>query len=129
MILIDNAIKYSPADCTVTVRILASQGHGQVIVRDEGYGIPAEELPHVFDRFYRGRASGTAHQGGSGLGLAIAKWLVEKQGGEVGIESREGQFTEVRLRVPRVEMPGDVQAPGGRMRDAEVMAVDQNSAG
>jgi signal transduction histidine kinase len=113
MILLDNAIKYSPPKQCVTVTVSAAGGYGEVIVRDEGMGIPAEDLPHVFDRFYRGRKSRVSHEGGSGLGLAISKWLVEKQGGELKIESQEGEFTEVRLRVPQVEVRSLVQDPVG----------------
>jgi signal transduction histidine kinase len=111
MILLDNAIKYSPPERQVTVAVSAADGYGEVLVRDEGIGIPAEDLPRVFDRFYRGRTARVSHEGGSGLGLSISKWLVEKQGGELTIESQEGAFTEVRLRVPRVEVRALVQDP------------------
>ncbi len=113
MILLDNAIKYSPPNRQVSVSVAAVGRYAEAVVRDEGPGIPHEELPHVFDRFYRGRISRASHQSGTGLGLAIAKWLVEKQGGELAIESEEGQFTEVRLRVPRVEVTTLVQDPAG----------------
>ena len=82
-------------------------------MRDEGIGIPAEELPNVLERFYRGRRSSTSGHGGSGLGLAIAKWLVEKHGGEISIASEENRFTEVRIKIPRVEVTSIGQDPPG----------------
>ena len=115
-ILLDNAVKYSPAGGAVTVKVAAAGGHGEVVVRNEGDGIPAEELPHVFERFYRGRAPGASSQQGSGLGLAIARWLVEKHGGDIAITSEEGRFTEVRLRIPRTEAAPDGQDSDGRGR-------------
>jgi signal transduction histidine kinase len=108
MILIDNAIKYSHSNGAVTVTVSHNGEYGEVVVRDEGMGIPAEELPHVFERFVRGRISRNANQGGSGLGLAIAKWLVEKQGGELTLRSEEGRFTEVRISIPRAEVRAGV---------------------
>lgn len=121
-ILLDNAVKYSPAGRTLTVEVSAADGHGEVAVRNEGDGIPAEELPHVFDRFYRGRAPRASSQQGSGLGLAIAKWLVEKHGGEIAASSEEGRFTEVRLRIATAEVAWDGQNPdgGGRPEDSEL---------
>jgi signal transduction histidine kinase len=98
MIVIDNAIKYSPPESKVKIRV---EGHGDdagVVIRDHGQGIHADDLPFVFDRFYRG-----AHDGsGVGIGLAIAKWLIEKHGGNISISSEEGRFTEVGIRIPRI---------------------------
>jgi signal transduction histidine kinase len=101
MILVDNAIKYSPPDRAVSVCMKAMDGYGEVAVRDQGVGIPAEELPHVFERFYRGRISSLSSRGGSGLGLAIAKWIVDKHGGEIALASEIGRYTEVRMRIPQ----------------------------
>lgn len=75
--ILDNAAKHSPPGGTVHVTL----HHGELVVRDEGRGVPADEIPHIFDRFYRGRA---AHANpGSGLGLAIVKQVVESHGGTV----------------------------------------------
>jgi two-component system sensor histidine kinase MprB len=79
--VLDNAAKFSPPDSTVTVTLW----EGELLITDQGPGVPADELPHIFDRFYRGRAS-TAYQG-SGLGLAIVKHVVEASGGSVAAES------------------------------------------
>jgi signal transduction histidine kinase len=104
MIVLDNAIKYSPSGRSVLVRLwlCAADGIAEIVVRDEGAGVPPEELPHVFERFYRGPSA--ASRSGSGLGLDIAKWLVEKHGGEIALTSEAGCFTEVRIRIPRVEV-------------------------
>jgi signal transduction histidine kinase len=103
VILLDNAIKYSPRGRSVLVRVAGACGFGEVAVRDQGMGIPADELPHVFERFYRGRASDRAGRKGSGLGLAIAKWLIDKQGGQIAIASKAGSFTEAVIRMPQAE--------------------------
>jgi two-component system sensor histidine kinase BaeS len=72
----------------------------QVSVTDTGTGIPAQDLPHIFDRFYQ---SGPIRQdGSSGLGLAIVKQLVEAQGGTIQVNSTEGEGTVVRFTLPRV---------------------------
>jgi len=114
MILLDNAIKYSPPGRTVSICMKAADGCGEVAVRDQGVGIPAEELPHVFERFYRGRISSMSGRAGSGLGLAIAKWIVDKHGGEIALASEVGRYTEVRMRIPRTEVMSFAQSPAGR---------------
>jgi signal transduction histidine kinase len=77
-----------------------SVGYAHITIRDKGLGIPAEEIPKVFERFYRGRSPRTSRQPGSGLGLAIAKWLIEKHQGEITLTSEVGSFTEVVVRIP-----------------------------
>jgi two-component system sensor histidine kinase MprB len=92
--VLDNAAKWSPASGTVEVRV----ADGEVAVRDHGPGIAAEDLPHVFDRFYRSPAArGTS---GSGLGLAIVRQVVESHGGTVAAGPAEGGGTVVRLALP-----------------------------
>jgi two-component system OmpR family sensor kinase len=100
VIVLDNAIKYSPRDRSVTLSMTVADGHAAIVVRDGGLGIPAAEIPKVFERFYRGRNPKASRQPGSGLGLAIAKWLVEKHQGEIALTSEVGSFTEVRIRIP-----------------------------
>jgi two-component system sensor histidine kinase MprB len=90
--VLDNAAKWSQNGGPVEVRVTA----GEVAVRDHGPGIAAEDLPHVFDRFYRSpSARGTP---GSGLGLAIVRQVVESHGGTVTAEAADGGGTLVRLR-------------------------------
>jgi signal transduction histidine kinase len=69
-------------------------------VRDQGIGIPAQELPHVGQRFYRADKARSRAEGGSGLGLAIAQALVQAHGGRLWLESQEGQGTEVSFTLP-----------------------------
>jgi signal transduction histidine kinase len=72
----------------------------EFVVRDKGAGIPAEDLPRVFDRFYRGRGAERNADDGSGLGLSIARSIVEKHGGTIEIESAPERGTAVRIRLP-----------------------------
>jgi len=99
--LVDNAVKYSERDQEVVVTV-AEDVDGSAIVRvsDRGVGIPNEDLPHVFERFYRGRNAVEQAQG-TGLGLAVARQIVEQHGGSVSIDSRPGGGTQVSLRLPR----------------------------
>jgi two-component system sensor histidine kinase MprB len=91
--LVDNAVKYSPPREAVEIRL---QGD-ELTVRDHGPGISAEDLPHIFDRFYRG-ADARGHPG-SGLGLAIVRQVVDQQGGSVAAEPAAGGGTLMRLRL------------------------------
>jgi signal transduction histidine kinase len=79
-ILIDNAIRHSPAGGEVRVTVRSFEDEAQLSVADEGPGIRPDDLPHVFDRFWR--AAG-APAGGTGLGLAIAKWIAERHAGSI----------------------------------------------
>lgn len=104
-ILLDNALRYTPAGGRIGVRVERSvNGRLRLSVSDTGPGIPAEDLPHVFDRFWRGEKSRSRARGGSGLGLAIAKQLVEAHGGRIWAESTPGQGTTffMELPVPKV---------------------------
>ncbi|HJQ30269.1 MAG TPA: HAMP domain-containing sensor histidine kinase, partial [Rubrobacter sp.] len=95
LIPITNAIQYSDPGKTVRLRISGAS----VTVKDEAGGIAAEDLPHLFERFYTGKGS----SGGTGLGLPICKDLVEKMDGEVSIRSEKGVGTSVRIELPEVE--------------------------
>jgi signal transduction histidine kinase len=102
--LLDNALKFCPAGSTVTLASRTRDGAVEVSVADDGPGIPAADLPHLFDRFYQSRSSATpaSAEAGSGLGLAIVKRIAELHGGEVGVESADGRGTRVVLRFPAV---------------------------
>ncbi len=91
--LLDNAAKWSPPGGSVEVRV----SEGQIVVRDHGPGIDNDDLPHVFDRFYRSRSA--RGMPGSGLGLAIVRQVAEAHGGEVDAEPAEGGGTRMRLRL------------------------------
>ncbi len=105
-ILLDNALRYTPAGGRVCVRVekRGQDGRLRLSVSDTGPGIPTEDLPHVFDRFWRGEKSRSRAGGGSGLGLAIAKQLVEAHGGRIWAESTPGQGSTffMELPVPKV---------------------------
>ncbi len=88
--LVDNALKFTPEGGRVLVRVHLRGPEACVSVEDTGRGIPPDDLPHVFERFYRADRSRTRTSGGSGLGLAIAKHLVEMQGGRIWAESTPG---------------------------------------
>lgn len=104
-ILTDNAVKYAPAGSVVTLRGQPlADGGIEIAVEDQGPGIPVDELPHVFEKFFRGRAA--ARHPGTGLGLALARRLVELHGGSLSAESREGGGAVFRVRLPRREAPG-----------------------
>lgn len=93
--LTDNAIKYTPAGGTITIGARVQPNANppvvEVFVRDTGIGIPPEDLPRLFERFYRVDKARSREMGGTGLGLAIVKHLVRAQGGDVQVESREGE--------------------------------------
>lgn len=95
----DNAIKYTPDGGSVTVRLIREDGLAVLQVSDTGVGIAPEHLPHVFDRFFRGRA-GDKETRGTGLGLAIAKRIVEVHGGTIHAASHSGSGTTFSVRLP-----------------------------
>jgi two-component system phosphate regulon sensor histidine kinase PhoR len=98
--LVDNAIKYTPADGHVTVSVKATPGLARIQVVDDGPGIAAQHLPRIFERFYRVDAGRGRGQGGTGLGLAIVKHLVQRMDGQVHAESRVGRGTAFTVELP-----------------------------
>lgn len=100
--LLSNALKFSPEGATVNLRMEpdARAGVVRVFVADTGPGIPAEELPHIFERFYQGRRQAQNAVAGSGLGLALAKRVVEAHGGRIWAESDLGKGTTVLFTLP-----------------------------
>lgn len=98
--IVENAIKYNRAERPIRVEVARQGPWAMLVVRDEGVGIPADELPHVFTRFYRAStATGTP---GTGIGLAGAKTIVEQHGGAITIETAVGCGTAVTVLLPRI---------------------------
>jgi two-component system sensor histidine kinase VicK len=97
-----NAIEFTPEQGRVYVEVLKRGTMAEVVVRDTGIGIPKEDLPRIFERFYRVDKARSRMLGGTGLGLAIARQIVEMHGGQIGITSDLGKGTEVRFTVPCV---------------------------
>ena len=100
-ILLDNASKYTPALGHVSVATRRKRDNIVIEVRDTGQGIPAEDLPRIFDRFFRSEASRAAGEGGFGLGLAILKSIVESMGGDIRVASAVGEGTAFTVRLPK----------------------------
>jgi two-component system phosphate regulon sensor histidine kinase PhoR len=99
--LVDNAIKYTPEGGRVRVRWRAEDGQVRLDVEDTGIGIPEQDLPRVFERFYRVDKARSRELGGTGLGLAIVKHLAHAMHGRVGVTSQVGQGTVFTVHLPR----------------------------
>lgn len=95
--ILSNAIKYTPENGKIGIKIGKLIDEVEIIVKDNGIGIPKEDLPRVFERFYRVDKARSRDMGGTGLGLAIAKTMVESNGGTISINSEQNQGTEVRI--------------------------------
>ncbi|WP_088006873.1 sensor histidine kinase [Indiicoccus explosivorum] len=98
--ILDNALKHTPADGHVTVAAEYKDGI-DIRITDDGEGIPAEDVPYVFDRLYRADKSRSRQNGGSGLGLAVAKEIIDAHNGKVSVESTLGKGTTVRIHLER----------------------------
>jgi len=98
--LVDNAVRYTPAGGSVTLSLHSKGTRAVLTVADTGIGIDAEDLPRVFERFYRSERAREMDPGGTGLGLAIARWIVDDHGGEVDLRSTPGRGTTATLRLP-----------------------------
>ncbi|MDX6368696.1 MAG: hypothetical protein QOG93_198, partial [Gaiellaceae bacterium] len=99
--LIENALRHTPSGSSVTMAARARGRRLIIEVSDQGGGIPSDELPYIFDRFYRARSSDGTR--GSGLGLAIVKAIAESHEGEVSVESKAGVGTTFRVELPGFE--------------------------
>jgi len=100
LLLVDNAVKYTPAGGRITVSVGQDTAGATLAVRDTGIGIPDSALPHVFERFYRADDSRNRDAGGAGLGLSIAKWIAERHHASLEAESVLGQGSTFRVRFP-----------------------------
>jgi signal transduction histidine kinase len=100
LILLDNSLRNTPSGGKIRLETAIQGRNAHIIVSDTGRGIPAEHLPHVFERFYKVTDTLDAEQRRSGLGLSLARRFVEAQGGRIQMTSQEGQGTTVTLRMP-----------------------------
>jgi heavy metal sensor kinase len=98
--LIDNAIKYTPEGGTITMGVRRENGCAIFRVADTGVGIPAEELPRIFDRFYRVDKARSREMGGTGLGLSIAKWIAELHRGSIDVQSEPQKGSVFTVTLP-----------------------------
>jgi heavy metal sensor kinase len=106
LLLVDNAVKYTPSGGCITLAVDRGPAGTTVVVRDTGIGIPQTALPHVFERFYRVDESRNRDAGGTGLGLSIAKWIAERHHASLEAESVVGQGSVFRIRFPRSASAG-----------------------
>ena len=101
--LVANAIQYTPQDGDVFISLSRVGDQARIICRDTGPGIPAEDVPHIFERFYRAEKSRTRGKTtGFGLGLSITKWIVEHHNGHIEVDSKEGQGTTFAIWLPLI---------------------------
>jgi len=101
--LVGNAIKYTPEAGSITISCEIAERVVVVRVKDTGYGIPASDLPHIFERFYRVRNNGHDDIEGNGLGLAIVKSIIEQHGGQIGVESKSGEGSCFTFALPLMQ--------------------------
>jgi heavy metal sensor kinase len=122
--LLDNAIKYTPLRGRVALRLKTEDKVAVITVADTGRGIPSEDLPHIFERFFR-RSAKTADRtaAGFGLGLSIVKWIVDSHGGRIEAKSEVGKGTEFMVRLPLLDSgappsvsDGSTERRGGALR-------------
>jgi signal transduction histidine kinase len=103
LILLDNAVRYSPTGGEVTVSVGRENGRASVTVTDKGIGISQSDMPHIFERFYRADKARNRESGGTGLGLAIAKWIADVHRGDIEVRSAPGAGTTVTVSFPALK--------------------------
>jgi signal transduction histidine kinase len=101
--LIENAIKYSNDGGTVEITTGSNGQYPNVSIKDEGLGISKEDIPYIFDRFYRVDKSRSREAGGTGLGLSICKWIAEAHQGRITVESEPGTGSCFTVWIPKYE--------------------------
>ena len=126
--LLSNALKYTPEEGTVHVHLTQEDHALRVAVSDNGRGIPAADLPDIFDRFYRSSNAGTTS--GTGIGLSLVKQYVEMHGGTVAVESKEGEGSVFSFTLPlpaEAEARPEEETPSGTASSRRILVVDDNA--
>jgi len=121
--LLSNAFKFTPAGGRITVRARADGDWLLVEVEDTGPGIPAEQLPHIFDKFYQ--VGEQARSQGTGLGLTIAHEVVSEHGGSITVDSSPGQGTRFHIRLPASREQVDLDPSGNRLKPEDSLVAGQ----
>ncbi len=111
MILLDNAIKYTPTDGQIRLAVSQFGPFAALTVSDTGIGMSEDDLPHIFERFYRADRARERDEHGSGLGLAIARWITETHHGEIKVESTPGKGSVFTVLLPAAKRVGDQTMP------------------
>jgi two-component system phosphate regulon sensor histidine kinase PhoR len=101
--ILGNAVKYSPKETTIRFSLYEDDEMVTFEVQDQGHGIGKEDLPHIFDKFYRSKDQNVAEQTGSGLGLAMTAVIIHLHGGEIEVESEPGEGSRFIIRIPKEE--------------------------
>jgi len=100
LIVMENAVKYTPAGGRIQMNLSNGSGSARIEIRDNGIGVSEKDLPHIFERFYRADQARSREPGGSGLGLAIAEWIVEQHNGTIEAQSTPGEGSVFRITLP-----------------------------
>lgn len=103
LILLDNAVKYTPSGGMIEATLGSENGLVLAEIKDTGVGMTPEDIPHIFERFYRADRARSRDTGGSGLGLAIGRWIAEAHGGEIRVHSELAKGSSFQIRLPRIE--------------------------
>ena len=101
-ILLDNALKYTPSDKDISLKVSENEHNLKIEVSDQGSGIKNEDIPHIFERFYRADKSRNRQNGGFGLGLALAKDIVQKYNGKITVTSKLGKGSTFGVTLPKI---------------------------
>jgi len=103
--ILGNAIKYTPKGRSITFKVVENDNHIEVNISDTGYGISEEELPHIFDKFFRSSDEQIKQHTGNGLGLALSREIIRLHDGKIEVSSKLGQGTQFKLTLPREDSP------------------------
>lgn len=112
--IISNAVKYTPRGGTVTIMTEREEDSINITIRDTGVGIPADEIPHIFERFYRVDKERSRKSGGTGLGLAIAHWIINAHKGKIMVKSEVGNGSDFIVIFPATARQEDSEVQEGQ---------------